>query len=63
MEEERVTLREKAASFDILQKQYHESMTKFEELTKEVRKLRSQKKDMSKSFYKELSAHKVQATM
>ena len=60
LEEQVKDFKQQLKSFDDLKRQNGELIEKLSKVTKEVRELRMQKKEMSKTFHKELSGIKTQ---
>ena len=63
LEQEKNILHEKLRGFNQMKEQHQELLQQIEESQSQVRKLKSQKKDMSMTYHKELTAQKTYATM
>ena len=59
LEEENKFKADKLRGFDDMKRKYEDVLVRLEASEKEVRKLKLQKKDMSKTFNKEIQANKV----
>ena len=49
--------------YNTMKEQHHKFIKQIDDQQVEIRKLRMQKKEMSMTYHKDLSAQKVQATM